>query len=57
MGIGVFSLRKSGMLCILCLFPLPGSCGIFVYRLALATSKETREASSGRFLLSMKLCP
>ena len=29
------------------------SCGIFVYRLA--TSQETRKASSGRFLLSIKL--
>ena len=31
----------------------PSSCGIFVHRLA--TSKGTRKASSGRFLLSMQL--
>ena len=51
MGIGLFSPLK--VWCALHTVFIPSSCGIFVYRLA--TSKETRKASSGRFLLSMKL--
>ena len=50
-GIGVFSLQKVWYA--LHTVFIPSSCGIFVHRLA--TSKETRKASSGRFLLSMKL--
>ena len=50
-GIGVFSLQKVWYA--LHTVFIPSSCGIFVHRLA--TSKESRKASSGRFLLSMKL--
>ena len=50
-GIEVFSLQKVWYA--LHTVFIPSSCGIFVHRLA--TSKETRKASSGRFLLSMKL--
>ena len=50
-GIGVFSPQKVWYA--LHTVFIPSSCGIFVHRLA--TSKETRKASSGRFLLSMKL--
>ena len=51
-GIGVFSLQKVWY-ALHTVLNIPSSCGIFVHRLA--TSKETRKASSGRFLLSMKL--
>ena len=44
-GIGVFSLQKVWYA--LHTVFIPSSCGIFVHRLA--TSKETRKASSGRF--------
>ena len=50
-GIGVFSPQKVWYA--LHTVFIPSSCGIFVHRLA--TSKETRKASSRRFLLSMKL--